>query len=200
MRLVIGLTGASGSIYGVRLLEVLAKHGCMVHLLLTDNARLVARHELGWEPPAEPSKLQAHCVEKFGFSPGALRVEALRDLTSPVASGSYKVDAVILCPASTGRIAAVAQGQSRDLLERTCDVALKEGRKLIVVPRETPLSEVQLKNLWTLARMGVHVLPASPGFYHKPKTVDDLVNFVVGRILNLLDIPHTLFTPWGGTV
>lgn len=182
MRLIVAITGASGVIYGKRLLEVLKEKNVEVLLVVSDAARKVAEHELG----------------ETDWSSLSSRVFAQDDIGAPLASGSFKVDAMVIVPASMKTVGALASGYCDDLISRAADVQMKEGRRLIVVPRETPLHAIHLENLAKLSRLGVTVLPAMPGFYHKPETVSDLIDFVVGKILDQLGIEHGLFRRWGG--
>jgi 4-hydroxy-3-polyprenylbenzoate decarboxylase len=181
MRLIVGITGASGVIYGKRFLEVAKEKKLEVHLIVSDAAEKVAEYELG----------------NVNWSTLASKLYSPDNLAAPLASGSFKVDAMIIVPASMKTIGALASGYCDDLISRAADVQLKEGRKLIVVPRETPLHVIHLENMAKLSRIGVTVLPAMPGFYHEPKTIEDLVDFVVGKILDQLEIPHELFRRWG---
>lgn len=184
VRVVIAITGASGVIYGKRLLEVLMEKGIEVHLILSRAGRLVVREELGLEPES---------LERL-----ASRAYDPEDLKAPLTSGSFRVDAMIVVPASMKTIAAIASGYSDNLITRAADVALKEGRPLILVPRETPLSPIHLENLLRLSRMGAIILPAMPAFYHGPRKIGDLVDFIVGKILDRLGLDHALYSRWEG--
>lgn len=193
----LAMTGASGAQYGMRLLQQLLAAGCQVYFLISPAARTVMAVETDWQLPARERALQRYLAEQFNAKEGQLSVFGREDWMAPVASGSAPIDAMVVCPASTGAISAIATGASNNLIERAADVALKERRQLILVPRETPLSEVQLENMLRITRMGGVILPASPGFYQQPASVSDMVDFVVARILNLLDIPQQLLPPWG---
>lgn len=192
-RYAVGWSGGSGIVYGLRLVEVLLAAGHEVHLSATGAALRVLRHEAGRALDAAHPQLAAL------FAP-ALRARLFEHEPAAVeaapASGSAGIRAVVLCPCSMGTLARVAHGFSSNLLERAADVALKEGRSLIVVPRETPLSVLHLENMLALARLGAVVLPAMPGFYHRPASVDDLVDFVVGKILDRLGLEHPLVRRW----
>lgn len=184
MRIVVGITGASGSIYGVRLLEVLSGLGHELHTVVTRSGEKVMEHECG---------VQREGLRRFG------RLYDVDDLFAPIASGSFRVDACAIIPCSMRTAGAISNGIADNLLTRSADVALKEGRRLILVPREAPLSAIHLDNLARLAHAGARIVPASPAFYHRPKTMDELVDFVVGKVLDVLEIPHNLFARWGKT-
>lgn len=192
-RFAVGFSGGSGSVYGLRLVEVLLELGHDVHLVATGAAVRVLVHEAG-------AALDLAAPDLASLFPAPLRerlvVHDLAAVEAAPASGSAGIAAVILCPCSMGTLARVAHGFSSNLVERMADVALKEGRPLLVVPRETPLSELHLENLLKLARLGAIVLPAMPGFYHRPATVQDLVDFVVGKILDRLGLEHALVRRW----
>lgn len=191
---VVGITGASGSIYGVRLTQELLKNGHKVHLIITEAGWQVFKEELEWDTNDRDRILESHFVQEGN---GELHYHHLRDFTAPIASGSYRSDAMAIIPCSMGTLSGVANGASGNLLERTADVMLKEGKKLVVVPRETPLHAIHLENMLKLSQMGARIVPAMPGFYHKPQTLDDSINFVVGKVLDSLDVPHSLFRRWG---
>ncbi len=194
---VVAITGASGSIYGVRLVQELMKIDSMIHLLITEAAWQVFREEMGWDTADRERILTEKFIQFRDDLPGTLHYHEMRDFTAPIASGSYRSDAMVVVPCSMGTLSAVSQGSSRNLLERTADVMLKEGKKLILVPRETPLNSIHLENMLKLSRMGVHILPAMPGFYHQPQTMEDLIDFVVGKTLDFLGVDHELFRRWG---
>lgn len=193
----LALTGASGMPYGLRLLQSLLAAGVTVYLLVSNAARIVARQEMDLSLPGNPTELQAFLSQRYSTTPGQLRVFGREEWFAPVASGSNPADAMVVCPCSMGSLASIAQGLSDNLIERAADVCLKEQRKLILVPRETPYSALHLENMLKLARMGVVILPPNPAFYHHPQTVEDLVDFVVARILDQLFIPHQLVSRWG---
>jgi flavin prenyltransferase len=192
-RFAVGFSGGSGIAYGLRLVEVLLRSGHEVHLCATGAALRVLVHEAGLPVDLHAPDLAALFAAELR---PRLRVHALDAVEAAPASGSAGIRATILCPCSMGTLARVAHGFSSNLVERSADVALKEGRPLLVVPRETPLSELHLENMLRLARLGAIVLPAMPGFYHRPQTVQDLVDFVVGKILDRLQVPHTLMRRW----
>ena len=193
----LALTGASGMPYGLRLLECLLEAGCRVQLIYSQAAQIVARQEMMLDLPSRPAETQAALRARFGALPGTLDVYGREEWFAPVASGSNPPDAMVVCPCTMGTLAAIAQGLANNLIERAADVALKEGRKLVLVPRETPFSAIHLENMLRLARAGAVILPPNPGFYHHPQSVDALVDFVVARILDQLGIAHALMQRWG---
>ncbi|MFW5910195.1 MAG: flavin prenyltransferase UbiX [Thiohalospira sp.] len=190
-------TGASGSPYGLRLVEALLVAGESVQLLISRAARVVLAEETDLDLPGSTRALERALTDHYGEQPGSLRVLGPEEWTAPVASGSSAPWRMAICPCSTGTLAAVAGGASDNLIERAADVVLKEAGRLVLVPREAPLSAIHLENMLTLARLGVTILPASPGFYHRPATIDDLVDQVVGRILDHLGVDHALGPRWG---
>lgn len=193
----LAFTGASGMPYGIRLLECLLQSGKTVWLLYSQAAQIVARQEMNLTLPASPSECQAFLCELYQVSPAQLRVFGKDEWFAPPASGTNPADAMIVCPASMGVVAAIAHGTSDHLIERAADVCIKERRPLIIVPRETPLSALHLENLLKLSQLGAVILPPSPGFYHHPSALNDLIDFVVARILDQLRIPHRLMNKWG---
>lgn len=193
----VAITGASGSVYGLRLTGELLRAGCRVSLLLSEPGRQVLNYETGLDWSAERSVRQPQVRSYFAGQPVVCLDDA--DLFAAVASGSSAPDAMVICPCSMGTAGRVAAGLSETLLERAADVMLKESRKLVLVPRETPLSAIHLENMLRLARAGAVVLPANPGFYHHPRRVEDLVDFVVARVLDQLRIAHALVPRWGET-
>ena len=193
----LAMTGASGAAYGLRLLECLLQARRRVYFLISDAARTVVKMELGVELPAGEEALQVFLAQRFKASPGQLRVFGNMDWLAPPASGTGGKIPMVICPASGGVISAIATGASTNLIQRAADVAIKEKRPLIVVPREMPASAIHLENQLTLARLGATVMPASPGFYQNPRSLDDIVDFVVARILDQLDVSHTLLPQWG---
>lgn len=193
----LAITGASGAQYGLRLLQVLLQTGCRVHLLISRAARVVIQTETHIVLPDSYDGQQQFFEERYAAKDGQLRVYDREDWFAPVASGSGAPSAMVICPASGGTLSAVASGASNNLIERAADVALKERRQLILVPREAPYSEVHLLNMLTLTRMGAVIIPASPGFYHQPQTIEDLVDFIVARILDQLHLPQSLVPQWG---
>jgi flavin prenyltransferase len=190
---VVGITGASGAIYGVRLCQALMGLGYDIHLIITDAGWRVLNEELGWNSARREETLREH----FDGFTGAYKTYPIRDIGASVASGSFRTEGMVIAPCSMGTLAAIAHGLSDNLLERAADVALKEGRKLVIVPRETPLHSVHLQNMLTLSQMGCRIIPASPGFYHRPQTIDELVGFLVGKVLDSMGVEHNLYKRWG---
>ena len=193
----LALSGASGMAYGLRLLECLLHADLQVNLLVSQAAHIVAKQELGVSLPARASDLEKQLNGTMDTQQGQLRVYGREDWNAPVASGSNAADAMVVCPCSMGTLAAIAHGMSDNLIERAADVMLKEQRKLILVPRETPFSVIHLENMLSLARMGAVILPANPGFYHLPQSLEDIIDFIVARILDQLGVPHELMARWG---
>jgi 4-hydroxy-3-polyprenylbenzoate decarboxylase len=193
----VALSGASGMAYGLRLLECLLAADLNVYLLVSQAAHLVAKQELGVALPARASELERQLGDSLCSRDGQLRVFGREDWNAPVASGSNPADAMVVCPCSMGTLAAIAHGLSDNLIERAADVMLKEQKKLVLVPRETPFSTLHLENMLTLSRMGAVILPATPGFYHHPQQLDDVVDFIVARILDQLGVRHALMARWG---
>lgn len=190
-------TGASGIQYGLRLLDCLLDAGHPVYLLVSDAARVVLKMETDLRLPARNREFGAALSERYGAAAGQLRVFGGAEWTAPVASGSGAAKRMVVCPCTTGTLAAIAAGGSDNLIERAADVIMKERGQLILVPRETPYSQIHLENMLRLARMGALILPPNPGFYHRPQRVEDLVDFVVARILDHLEVPHSLIPRWG---
>ncbi|MBC7266200.1 MAG: UbiX family flavin prenyltransferase [Coriobacteriia bacterium] len=190
------VTGASGSAYGLRAIQQLADGGADTVVIFTPTGEAVAKHEVGLS--LDPHDRAGSLAAFLALSPSArVRVADDADLFDPVSSGSNALDAVIVAPASMGFVASAAAGLASDLAERVVDVALKERRPVVFVPRETPLNLIHLRNLTTLAEAGAAIVPAMPAYYTMPKTVDDMVDFVVGKALDVLGFPHELFKPWG---
>jgi 4-hydroxy-3-polyprenylbenzoate decarboxylase len=187
-RYVIGITGASGIVYAVKLIQELTERDNEVHIIASKPALIVAEQELGWEYADDWMQVWRKYIdgEKVFFYDNS-------DIAAKIASGSFITEGMVIIPTTMSTLAAVAGGLSNNLIERSADVAIKEKRRLIMVPRETPLSSVHLRNMLTLADMGVHIIPAMPGFYHNPRTIEDLVNFLVGKVLDSMGIYHNLF-------
>jgi 4-hydroxy-3-polyprenylbenzoate decarboxylase len=206
--IVLAMTGASGAAYGLRLLQVLVEAGRSVELTISPAAAEVFRTELGIELRLDafnPEQLLAEADKRFertsiapaSATPPELRYHDVRDYAAGIASGSFLTDGMVICPCSMDTLAGIAHGLGSNLVQRAAAVHLKERRKLIVVPRETPLSAIQLANMARLAEAGAIVLPAMPGFYHAPHTIRDLIDFVVGRVCDQLGIEHDLMKRWG---
>lgn len=193
----LALTGASGIQYGMRLLECLLQANKTVYFLLSNAAELVAAMETDWQLPHQAAQLQNYLQQHFAHLPGQVHVFGQQQWTAPIASGSACAEAMVICPCSSGCLAAIASGASNNLIERAADVMLKERKKLILVHRETPLSAIHLENLLKLAQLGAIILPANPGFYQKPSKVDDLIDFIVARVLDHLGVQQELLPRWG---
>lgn len=194
---IVALTGASGICYGFRTVEALAAQGHPVHLIVSESARLVIQEETSFAPK---SFTRAEDFKEI-FSENTLRllqVHNPKDFTAPIASGSYPVAGMIITPCSMGTLGAVASGLSQNLIHRAADCVIKEGRRLVLVPRETPLSAVHLENMLKLARLGVRIVPAMPGFYSGAQTVEDMIDFVAGKTLDQMEIAHSLYPRWVG--
>ncbi|MDX1655157.1 MAG: flavin prenyltransferase UbiX [Candidatus Competibacteraceae bacterium] len=193
----LAMTGASGAQYGLRLLEYLLQSGERVYLMLSKPAQVVIGMETELSLPGRPAAIRDFLLQRYGCRPEGLQVYGQEQWTAPVASGSAAARAMVVCPCTTGSLAAIASGSSDNLIERAADVAIKEQRRLVLVVRETPFSAIHLENMLKLARLGVVILPANPGFYHRPATVDDLVDFIVARVLDQLGVPNDLAPRWG---
>ena len=196
----VAITGASGAIYATRTLAALLSRGIGVELVISDFGRRLLRDELGDEAAIE--NLMPYLSAKYGgdVRAGSLTVHSNRDLGAPIASGSHACRGMVIVPCSMKTLAGVAHGLSRSLVERAADVMLKERRPLIIVPRETPMSLPQLRNMVLCAEAGAMLLPAMPAFYQQPKTLDDLADFMAGKILTALGVDHRLYAPWTGRV
>ena len=196
-RAIVGITGASGALYGVRTLAALMERGYRVEVVVSDLGRRVLREELG---DVVVDRLTDYLVSKYGqvVRVGALAVRSNKDVGAEIASGSHRCDAMVIVPCSMKTMAAVAHGLSRNLIERSADVMLKEQRRLILVPRETPMSLPQLRNMVLCAEAGALVMPAMPAFYQGPRTLDDMADFMTGKILTALGVEHDLYPAWTG--
>jgi 4-hydroxy-3-polyprenylbenzoate decarboxylase len=193
----LAITGASGVAYGMRLLECLLHSGQRVYLIYSKAAQIVAKQELHLTLPNRPQDAQRMLEARFGGGRGELKVFGVLDWYAPVASGSNTAEAMIVCPCTVGTLGKIASGVSDDLITRAADVMLKERRTLILVPREMPFSTIHLENMLKLSHAGAVILPPNPGFYHHPTTVEELVDFVVARMLDHLTVPHSLVGRWG---
>lgn len=193
----IAITGASGVQYGIRLLQCLLQAKQRVYLLISDPAKVVIATETQFKLPSDSSAIAQFFCREFSVNESLLSVFNKNQWMAPVASGSNPTDAMIICPCSTGTLSAISVGSSRSLIERAADVMLKEGRKLILVPREAPYSSIHLENMLKLSKLGVSIIPASPAFYHRPETITQLIDTIVARILDHLAIPHNLVQRWG---
>src|SRR5215471_20992719 len=193
----LAFTGASGMPYGLRLLECLLCADARVFVVYSPAAQIVAKQECDLALPAQPREATRQLTERFGARDGQLTVFGREDWMAPIASGSNPADAMAICPCTMGAIGALAAGLADNLIERAADVMLKERRRLVLVPRETPLSAIHLENLTRLARAGAVILPPSPGFYTHPRSIDDIVDFVVARVLDQMQVKHSLVPRWG---
>ncbi len=193
----LAFTGASGMPYGMRLLECLLQSGQRVHLVYSQAAQIVARQEMDIVLPGRPQDAERDLCARLGQFSGELHVFGRDDWYAPMASGSNPGDAMVICPCTMGTLAKVAAGISDDLIGRAADVMLKERRTLILAPREMPFSEIHLENMLRLTRAGAVIMPPNPGFYYQPASVQDLVDFVVARILDHLGVENNLLPRWG---
>jgi flavin prenyltransferase len=193
----LAITGASGAQYGLRLLHCLLAANCKVYLLLSSAAEVVIRTETDIDLPATHEQQQAFFNDLFDTDEEQLQLLAKDDWFSPPASGSSSPSSMVICPASGGTLSAIAHGASNNLIERAADVALKERRQLILVPREAPYSAIHLENMLKLTQLGALIIPASPGFYMQPQTINELIDFIVARILDQLGIAQELMPRWG---
>lgn len=193
----LALTGASGIPYGWRLLECLLAANKKVYLLISKAAYAVIALETDLKLSRQTAKLKEDLLKQFNVDRKQLYVFDCEEWTAPIASGSNCADAMVVCPCSSGSLAAIANGLSNNLIERSADVIIKEQKKLILVHRETPLSPIHLENMLKLARMNVVIMPAAPGFYHKPQNLSQMIDFIVARVLDKLEIPHQLLDRWG---
>jgi 4-hydroxy-3-polyprenylbenzoate decarboxylase len=193
----VAMTGASGIQYALRLIDCLVQADCRVYVLMSKPAKVVMGMDTDIPVPARTAQLQSEFSARYGARKGQLRAFGQEEWTSPLASGSGVPDAMVICPCTTGTLASVAAGTCNNLLERAADVVIKEGRKLIIMPREMPFSLIHLENMSRLARAGVVIMPPNPAFYNLPRTVDELIDFVVARVMDQLDVAQTLMPRWG---
>lgn len=193
---IVAITGASGSIYGIRLIEHLAGNGFRIYLTITKEGWYILRQEADFFCEGSESEINSYICRYFKLPPDNIHYYDEENLTAPIASGSVHTDGMIVVPCSMKTAASIACGLASNLVGRAADVTLKEKRKLIIVPRETPLNSIHLRNLLTLSELGVHVIPAMPAFYNKPGSIDEIVDFIAGRILDSLQIENTLYRRW----
>jgi flavin prenyltransferase len=193
----LAITGASGTQYGLHLLECLIQAGVRVYLMVSQAGQIVLKMEAGLTIPSNTADMEHFFAARFQAAPGQLRVFGRQEWTAPVASGTNPPDAMVVCPCTTGTLASIACGVSGDLIDRAADVAMKEGRKLILVVRETPFSVIHLEHMLRLARAGAVIMPANPGFYFNPSSVSDIIDFIVARVLDHLGVHHRLGRRWG---
>ena len=196
-RVTVAITGASGAPYALRLIQCLLDQDQQVFLLISSAARVVLATEHGMQLPAAPDKAAEQLRQYFSASDDSLQVFGKEEWFSPVASGSSAPKKMVVCPCSTSTLSAVACGSSNTLIERAADVVIKERGQLILVPRESPLSTIHLQNMLQLSQQGVTIMPAAPGFYHKPESIDDLIDFMVARVLDHLGLEQKLVARWG---
>lgn len=196
-KITLAITGASGSAYALRLLECLLAANYQVYLLCSSAGRIVLDTELNIKLPASPDAASAFLTEKYQAKAEQIIVFGKEQWFSPVASGSAAPKNMVVCPCSTGTLAAISQGMSDNLIERAADVVIKERGQLILMVRETPLSTIHLTNMLSLSQQGVTIMPAAPGFYHQPESINDLVDFMVGRVLDHLGLEQKIMPRWG---
>lgn len=195
---VVAITGASGIRFAARLIQVLNQSGKRVHLVISEPARLTMKEELGI---VLPSLSAQDFADAFQISnPALIETHHPKEFTAPIASGSYPVEGMVIVPCSMGTLGAVANGLSQNLIHRAADCIIKEHRRLILVPRETPFSAIHLENMLKLARLGVRIVPPIPGFYSSEKTIEDIVDFVVGKVMDQMEISHSLYPRWTGPI
>ena len=193
----LALTGASGAQYGLRLLELLIQNNISVYLMMSKPGQIVINMETDLKLSGKIQTMQETLSKLYNAKPDQLHLFDKDQWTAPVASGTGVADATVICPCTMGTLAAVANGLSSNLIERAADVAIKEKKPLILVPRESPFSAIHLQNMLQLSHAGATILPPNPGFYYNPKTVDEIIDFVVSRILDQLGIEHDLLPRWG---
>ncbi|MFT5277675.1 MAG: 4-hydroxy-3-polyprenylbenzoate decarboxylase [Arenicella sp.] len=193
----LAITGASGSPYALRLLEQLVKADYKIFLLISSAAKVVFATEEDLKIPGKPEDASRFFSERFNAKEGQIRVCGKEEWFSPVASGSAAPKQMIVCPCSSGTLSSIAIGACNNLIDRAADVVIKERGQLILMPREMPFSTIHLENMLKLSQMGVTIMPAAPGFYHKPKSIEDLIDFVVARILDHIGVDQKLVERWG---
>jgi 4-hydroxy-3-polyprenylbenzoate decarboxylase len=193
----IAMTGASGAPYGLRVLQALVQGGHDVFLCITGDGMAILHDETGLKLTGSAAEIQSTLERHLGAKEGQLRYFSEDNMYAPIASGSAKVDAMVVVPCSMKALSSIAHGFASNLIERAADVTIKEKRKLIIVPRETPLSPIHLRNLLSLSEHGCHIIPAMPAFYHRPKNIQDLIDFIAGRVLDALGVENDLSPRWG---
>ncbi|NTS75672.1 UbiX family flavin prenyltransferase [Catenovulum sp. SM1970] len=199
-QITVAVTGASGAPYTLTLLEALVKANYQIHLLFSSAAKVVFATETDLKIPSKPEQTAAYFTERYQAQPEQIKCYGKDEWFSPVASGSAAPKKMVVCPCSTGTLSAIAVGASDNLIERAADVVIKERGQLILLPRETPFSTIHLENMHKLSQMGVTIMPAAPGFYHQPQSIQDLVNFMVARVLDHLGVEQTLMGRWGYSI
>jgi 4-hydroxy-3-polyprenylbenzoate decarboxylase len=193
----IAITGASGAPYALRLLQALAEGDHTLYVSISKEGLAIMRDETGLVLQGSAEAIQDALERALKASRGRIRYFDEKNLRAPIASGSHRVDAMIVIPCTMKTLSSIAHGTASNLIERAADVMIKEQRKLVLVPRETPLSAIHLRNMLTLAKLGCHMIPAMPAFYNHPKTIEDMVDFVVGRVLDSLGVKNDLSPRWG---
>lgn len=193
----VAMTGASGIQYGLRLVECLIQANCEVYVMMSKPARVVMGMDTDIPVPARTSDVEKEFTKMYGAKPGQLKAFGQEQWTAPVASGSGAPDAMVVCPCTTGTLASIAAGNCNNLIERAADVVIKEKRQLIIMPREMPFSTIHLENMLRLANAGAVIMPPNPAFYQRPETIDELIDFVVARVMDQLGVPQTLMPRWG---
>jgi len=193
----VALTGASGIQYGLRLIDCLIEANCEVYVLMSKPARVVMGMDTDIPVPSRTADVERDFSKRYKAAPGQLKAFGQEEWTAPVASGSGVPDSMVVCPCTTGTLAALAAGNCNNLLERAADVVLKERRQLIVMPREMPFSTIHLENMLRLANAGAVIMPPNPAFYQQPESIEELIDFVVARVMDQLDVPQTLMPRWG---
>ncbi|MDP8262693.1 MAG: flavin prenyltransferase UbiX [Candidatus Ancaeobacter aquaticus] len=193
---IVSISGASGMVYAKRLIDVLLENNCHIELCITDMAKFIMKEELGINPKALSDT--RYLSSLFGEMSHNVRFHDIHDLTAPIASGSYKTKGMIVVPCSMNTLSALAVGRSENLLERAADVTLKEGRQLIIIPRETPFTAIHLENMLKLTHAGAAVIPPIPAFYHDPQSIDDLINYVITKILDRMGVDTNIMNRWDG--
>jgi len=194
----VAITGASGSIYGLRLLEYLLEKKHKVYLVITREGSFITREETGFDWQGSEKEVKRKIKKDLKTERASLDYFDEDNLYAPISSGSVRVDAMVVIPCSMKTLSGIAHGYANNLVERAADVTIKEGRPLVLVPRETPLNSIHLRNMLTLSEMGVKIIPAMPAFYEHPKSIDDLVDFIIGKVLDSLRIENSLFRRWKG--
>jgi 4-hydroxy-3-polyprenylbenzoate decarboxylase len=192
---VVGITGASGAIYGVTLCKELLAAGYHLHLVISDAGWRVLKEELDWDASHRIDSLNN--AFESALPEGRMTYHPLNDIGASIASGSFRCEGMVIMPCSMGSLSSIASGSSTNLLTRAADVMLKEGRPLLLVPRETPLHAIHLENMLKLARLGVRIIPAMPAFYNRPQSLEDIVSFMVGKVMDNMGITHNLYKRWG---
>ena len=194
----IAITGASGSIYGVRLLQYLLKNKHKVFLIITKEGSLILKEEVGYDWSGSGKGVEKKIKRDLKMDKGSLFLLSEDNLCAPISSGSAQVDAMVIIPCSMKTLSGIAHGYANNLVERSADVMIKEGRPLLLVPRETPLNSIHLKNMLILSEMGIKIIPPMPAFYSHPKNIEDIVDFIVGKVLDSLKIENNLYKRWKG--